>query len=328
MKIKVIMRSVTFQQILDSRLRQHGFSSKLIDMDEPLAPQLTDSQVIVNGFAKIDKSLIDQCPNLQLVHQAGIGYDNIDVAYCRSKSILVANVPLANSISVAEHALFLMMLLAKNLMQKEVNRSPTDPSAGGSAIMKRRNPTAMGVELYGKTLLVIGLGASGAEVAKRAKSLGMNVVATTKDPVAPGREKLFFADEVKGPKDLHDLIPKADFISLHVPLNDETRGLISDKEFELMKNSAFLVNVARAAIVDRDLLFVALKEKNIAGAAFDVFWEEPPSPDDKLLHLDNFVLTPHIAGWTKESVEAIAGVIASNIVRVADGKIPLTLVGP
>src|SRR5919197_3564474 len=121
MNIKVIMRSVTFQQILDSRLRQHGFSSELIDMDEPLAPQLTDSEVIVNGFAKIDKSLIDQCPRLQLVHQAGIGYDNIDVAYCKSKSILVANVPLANSISVAEHTLFLMMLLAKNLTQKEAD---------------------------------------------------------------------------------------------------------------------------------------------------------------------------------------------------------------
>ena len=327
MNIKVIMRSVTFQQILDSRLRQHGFSSELIDMDKPLASQLTNAEVIVNGFAKIDKSLIDQCPSLQLVHQAGIGYDNIDVAYCKSKSILVANVPLANSISVAEHALFLMMLLAKNLTQKEADR-PAGASTGGTAMMKRRSPTVMGVELYGKTLLIIGLGASGSEVAKRAKSLGMKVIGITKDPVAPGKEKLFFADEIKGPNDLRELIPQADFISLHVPLNDETRGLISDKEFELMKKSAFLVNVARAPIVDREVLFAALNQKNIAGAAFDVFWEEPPSPDDKLLKLENFVLTPHIAGWTKESVDAIAGVIASNIVRVADGKTPLTLVSP
>lgn len=310
------MRSSSFKEILDGRLKEHGFRSQLVDMNQSLVSQLSDAEIIVNGTAKIDKSVIDSCPNLRLVHQAGIGYDNIDVIHCTSRSIFVANVPLANSISVAEHALYLMIFIAKNMR------------CAGKSLMKRRNPGSMGIELYGKTLLVVGLGASGTEVAKRAKAFGLNVVAVTKDPIGtkPGREASFFADEVKGPEALSEYIPKADIISLHVPLTQETRGLISSEELGTMKQSAFLVNVARAPVVDREALFIALKHRTIAGAAFDVFWEEPADPDDKLLQLDNFVLTPHLAGWTKESIEAIAGVIASNIVRVAEGKSPLTLV--
>jgi D-3-phosphoglycerate dehydrogenase len=320
MKIKVLMRSASFKEILDSRLRKEkGFKSDLVDMNQPLGPQIADADVIVNGTAKIDKAIIDMCPNLVLVHQAGIGYDNVDLEYCTSKSIKVANVPLANAIAVAEHALFLMIYLAKNIQG----------TSGG--MMKRKTTGLMGTELYGKTLLIVGLGASGTEVAKRAKAFGMKVLAITKDPIIgssgkPGWEKPYFADEIKGPESLEEYLRIADFVSLHLPLNEETQGLIGAREFEMMKNSAYLVNVARAPIVDRQTLFNALREKRISAAAFDVFWEEPASPDDKLLKLDEFVLTPHIAGWTKESVDAIAGVIAANISRIVDGKLPLTLV--
>jgi D-3-phosphoglycerate dehydrogenase len=316
LKIKVTLRSSSFKEILDSRLSERGFQSELVDMNQPLASQLTDAEVIVNGTARINKSVIDSCPNLRLVHQAGIGYDNIDVKYCTSKSIFVANVPLANSISVAEHALYLMMFMAKNMR------------CADKGLMKRRSSGSMGIELYGKTLLVVGLGSSGMEVAKRAKAFGLHVIAVTKDPIGtkPRREMSFFADEAKGPEALSECIPRADIISLHVPLTDETRGMIGSEELGSMKQSAFLVNVARAPVVDREALFIALGHRTIAGAAFDVFWEEPADPTDKLLQLDNFVLTPHVAGWTRESVEAIAGVISSNIARVADGKSPLTLV--
>ena len=311
-----MVKSSSFKEILDSRLREHGFQSQLVDMTQPLTTQVSDAETIVNGTARIDKSLIDSCPDLRLVHQAGIGYDNIDVKYCTSKSIFVANVPLANAISVAEHALFLMMFIAKNMQ------------CAGKSLMKRRNPGSMGTELYGKTLLVVGLGASGMEVAKRARAFGLNVIAVTKDPIGtkPGRETSFFADEVKGAEALLECIPRADIISLHVPLTLETRGMIGSEAFASMKQSAYLVNVARAPVVDREALYAALEHKTIAGAAFDVFWEEPADPADRLLQLDSFVLTPHLAGWTRESVEAIAGVIASNIVRVAEGKSPLTLV--
>ncbi len=320
MKIKVLLRSSSFKDILDTRLMERRFKTELVDMNQPLGPQISDAEIIINGSAKIDKATIDLCPKLLLIHQAGIGYDNIDVDYCTSKSIFVANVPLANAVAVAEHAMFLMIFLAKN-MQSAI-----------SSLMKRKTPGIMGKELYAKTLLVIGLGASGMEVAKRAKAFGMNVIAITKDPVwnngKPGKEKSFFADEIKSPESLQESLRIADFISLHVPLNQETMGLIGIREFELMKHSAYLVNVARAPIVDREALFKALSDKKIAGAGFDVFWEEPAHPDDRLLKLDNFVLTPHIAGWTRESVDAIASVISANIARTAEGKSPLTLVNP
>lgn len=319
MKIKVLMRSSSFKEILDSRLTDKGLRSDLVDMSQPLGPQISDAEVIVNGATKIDRATIDMCPKLILIHQAGIGYDNIDLDYCTSKSIKVANVPLANSIAVAEHALFLMIFLAKNIQ------------GTSGDLMKRKTTGLMGTELYGKTLLILGLGASGTEVAKRAKAFGMKVVAITKDPIIgssgkPGWEKPYFADEIKGPENLEEYLRTADFISLHLPLNQETRGLVGAREFGMMKRSAYLVNVARAPIVDRQALFNALSEKKIAGAAFDVFWEEPASPDDNLLKLDEFFLTPHIAGWTRESVDAIAGVIAANISRIVDGKSPLTLV--
>jgi D-3-phosphoglycerate dehydrogenase len=316
LKIKITMRSLSFKEILDARLEAHGLKSEMVDMEKPLHAQISDAEVLINGTGKIDRSLVDSCPELVLIHQAGIGYDNIDVPHCTSKSIYVANVPLANSTAVAEHTLFLMVLLAKNMQ------------ASDRSIAKRRNPKVLGTELYGKTLLIVGLGASGIEVAKRAKAFGMKVISVTKDPVSekPGREKSFFVDEVKQAAALHESIPDADFVSLHVPLNDETRGLVDAKVLGLMKPSAYLVNVARASVVDREAIYDCLSEKKIAGAAFDVFWEEPANPDDKLLQLDNFVLTPHVAGWTRESVESIAGVIASNIARVAEGKSPLTLV--
>jgi D-3-phosphoglycerate dehydrogenase len=316
LKIKVTMRSLSFKNILDSKLEPHGLASEIVDMEKPLPPQIADSEILVNGTSKIDRPIIDACPNLAMVHQAGIGYDNVDVPHCTSKSIYVANVPLANSTSVAEHTMFLMVLLAKNMQDS------------GRSVARRRNPRIMGTELYSKTLLIVGLGASGMEVAKRAKAFGMRVIAVTKDPVSdkPGREKSFFVDEVREPEALQACIPEADFVSLHVPLYDETRGLLDAKALGLMKPSAFLVNVARAPIVDRDAIYDCLKENKIAGAAFDVFWEEPANPDDRLLQLNNFVLTPHVAGWTKESVEAIAGVISSNIARVVEGKTPLTLV--
>lgn len=240
----------------------------------------------------------------------------------------MANVPLANSVAVAEHTLFLMMYLAKNMHRQQQSFSPPYATAAAatpaSPAMKRRVPGLMEAELYGKTLLVVGLGATGSETAKRAKAFGMTVLALTKDPVKPGRERSFFADEVSGPGELASFIGRADYVSLHVPLNAETEGMIGRGELAAMKPSAYLVNVARAPVVDRQALYDALAAKKLAGVAFDVFWEEPPSPDDPLLKLDNFVLTPHVAGWTRESIDAIARIIAANIQRVEQGLKPLT----
>jgi D-3-phosphoglycerate dehydrogenase len=215
-----------------------------------------------------------------------------------------------------------MIYLAKNM------------KSAGEGIMKRRVLNVLGSELYGKKLTIIGLGATGIEVAKRAKAFGMYITAVTKHPDSKkGRIDKnnnnnnrwnYFINIIQGVYTLSDSLIDADYISLHTPLTDETRGLIGAKEINSMKSSAFLINVARAQIVDREELFTSLVNKKIAGATFDVFWEEPADPNDKLLKLDNFVLTPHLAGWTSESADNATRLIASNINRVLHGEKPTT----
>lgn len=323
MKIKLLTRSSDLNKILLAKLNQIGLTGEIIDYKNPLLPQLEDAEVIVNGFGNIDKSMIDACPNLELVQQTGIGIDNVDVSYCTSKSILVANVPLANAVSVAEHTIFLILYLAKNMKE-----STSDNNRSG--LLERRVPGILGSEVQGKVLVIIGLGATGLEVAKRAKSFGMHVIAVTKNPLLkkPGIDKVYFVDNLGGSEILSESLSRADYVSLHTPLTEETKNMLGTKELSLMKKSAFLVNVSRAAIVDREALFSVLSNSKISGAAFDVFWEEPPDTTDKLLKLHNFILTPHIAGWTFESVDAIARIISNNIERFAQAQVPLTIVNP
>jgi len=165
------------------------------------------------------------------------------------------------------------------------------------------------------------------DLAKRARSFGMKIVAITQPPFSrKGADKTYYVDNIAGPENLLQLLIDADYVSIHTPLSDETRNMIGEKELNFMKKSAYLINVARAPIVDREALFVALKTRSIAGAAFDVFWNEPPTEDEKLLQLDNFILTSHIAGWTNESVEATGRIIAINIARISRGEVPLTVV--
>ncbi len=315
MIIRILSYAHGLEDLLSRELGKIGFVAERVDYDKSLLPQIKEADVLVNGLGRLDKKIIDACPRLKLVHQVGIGVDNVDLKYCTSKSIYVANVPHSNHISVAEHTIFLMIYLAKNVKSAE------------TGVMKRRVLNVLGSELNGKMLVIIGLGATGIEVAHRAKSLGLKVIAITKHPEKKGRvEKLTRIDDIKGVDKLLDSISKADFISIHTPLTSQTTGMLGFREFKVMKPTAYLVNVARAAIVERDELFSALSKGRIAGAAFDVFWEEPADPNDKLLSLDNFVLTPHIAGWTKEFAGLSVSIIAKNIHRISSGKSPLTAV--
>ena len=326
MKIMILSYAAGLTEILSGKLKEFGLIAERVDYNKPIMTQITDADVLVNGLGKLNKPIIDACPKLKLIHQVGTGVDNIDIGYCTLKSIYVANIPHVNNVSVAEHTLFLMIYLAKNM------------KSAGEGIMKRRVFNVLGSELYGKNLTIIGLGATGVEVAKRAKAFGMYITAVTKHPDSKkGRIDKnnnnnnrwnYFINIIQGVESLSDSLINADYISLHTPLTDETRGLIGAKEINSMKSSAFLINVARAQIVDREELFTSLVNKKIAGAAFDVFWEEPADPNDKLLKLDNFVLTPHLAGWTFESADTTTRIIASNINRVLHGEKPTTLVNP
>jgi D-3-phosphoglycerate dehydrogenase / 2-oxoglutarate reductase len=322
LNIKGLFRGFSFKESLARKLKQFGLEIEYVNIDTPLEPQLANAQVIVNGFYNIDKSIIDACPNLRLVQQSGIGVDNIDIKYCTLRGIYVANVPLANAISVAEHTLFLMLYLAKNVS----GTNASDSSAG--SLLYKRSKEIMGTELHGKTLAIVGLGVTGLEVAKRARNFGMRVEAVTKHPFAKteGIDKKYFVDDLIGTDGLAETLARADQVSIHTPLTNETEAMFGEKELSMMKKSAYLINVARAHIVDKRALFLALSTKKIAGAAFDVFWTEPPDRNDSLLTLDNFVLTPHIAGWTLEAIDAITRIIAINIERMSRGEIPLTVV--
>jgi D-3-phosphoglycerate dehydrogenase / 2-oxoglutarate reductase len=255
-KIKILTPASALKDNLLSKLNEVGLIAEDIDVNEPILPQLFDANVLVNGFTKINKSIIDASPKLKMVHQSGIGIDNVDVKYCTSKSIYVANVPLANAVSVAEHTIFLMLYLAKN-MKNIAN--------GVTSLMTRKEENILGSELQSKILFIIGLGATGIEVAKRAKSFGMHIIAITNDPFSkrPDIDRTHFVNEIGGPDMLSQWLVRADYVSIHIPLTEETRELISENELNSMKNSAFLINVARAAIVDRESLLNALTNKII-----------------------------------------------------------------
>jgi D-3-phosphoglycerate dehydrogenase len=326
MKIKILSLAFGLNEILTLHLGRVGFKAETVDYSRPLSPQIEDANVLINGLGRVDRSIIDVCHKLRMIHQVGTGIDNVDVDYCTSRSIYVANVPKANSVAVAEHTLFLMIYIAKNM------------KSAGRGLMQRRVLNVLGSELQGKTLLIIGLGYIGSEVAKRANAFGMKVIAVTKHPDKKGfttrddnssrrRERPYdFLDGLMRSNELSKCLSDADYVSLHTNLTDETRDMIGIEEFRLMNRTAFLINVARASIVDRDALYAALYDGTIAGAAFDVFWEEPANPHDRLLQLDNFVLTPHIAGWTRESANVAAEVITKNIEKVAQGEAPLTAI--
>ncbi len=327
MKIKILSLAFGLNEILSLHLDRVGFKAETVDYSKPLLPQIEEADILINGLGQIDRSIIDICHKLRMVHEIGTGIDNVDVDYCASRSIYVANVPKAHSVAVAEHTLFLMIYMAKNM------------KSAGRGLMQGRVLNVLGSELQGKTLLVIGLGYTGSEVAKRANAFGMKVIAVTKHPDKKGftRSRDNRSDRNERPYDFLDglirpnnnlsrYLSDADYVSLHTNLTDETRDMIGAEEFKLMKRTAFLINVARARIVDRDALYTALHNGTIAGAAFDVFWEEPANPHDRLLQLDNFVLTPHIAGWTRESASVAAEVITKNIEKVAQGEAPLTAV--
>ena len=317
-----MIQNLEFKQQIARKAEKTHISIEFINYNESLISQVQDADILINSFDKIDKSFIDSCPNLKLVQQSGIGVDGIDIDYCSRKGIYVANVPMANAISVAEHTFLLMLYLVKNIKINLFN------SQANTSSFVRRQQDRMGSELLGKTLLIIGLGVTGIEVAKRAKAFGMKVIAVTKHPFTKteGGDKKYFVDNLYGVDKLTEVIQRADITSIHVPLNRETENMIGSDELKLMKQSAYLINAARAQVVNKDALLKSLKEGNIAGAAFDVFWKEPVDSKDELLKLDNFLLTPHIAGWTHEAIDSITDIIFINIERVLRGQLPLTLV--
>lgn len=263
--------------------------------------------IIVRSRTKLTKEVIDKADNLKIIARAGVGVDNIDLNAATEKGIMVVNSPESTSITVAEHTMGLLLSLARKsaIADKSVKEG------------KWEKKKFMGVELRNKTLGVIGMGRIGSQVVNRCKAFEMDAVAY--DPYLPEEVAAQMGVELT---DLETVLKKADFITIHVPLTPETKHLISTKEFEIMKDTAFIANCARGGIIDEDALYEALSNDKIGGAALDVYEEEPPAKDCKLFELDNIVLTPHIAASTKEAQRDAAIIVADEIIDLINGGTP------
>ena len=274
---------------------------------ERLEDQLAKARaIIVRNQTKVDSKLIDAAESLLIIGRAGVGYDNIDVKAASERGIVVSYAPNENTISTAEHAFALILGLYRKLPCAHVSTSE-----GG---WDRYN--LVGRELYGKTLGILGFGKVGARVAARARAFGMKVIAYDKF-LAP----LDYTVTETGTQlmSLEDVLSNADIISLHLPRNEDTIGLIDYSRLKLMKTDAVIVNTGRGeTIVEKDLAR-ALKEKIISGAGLDVREKEPPE-ESELNHMNNVVLTPHVAGLTVEAQEKVIESVAADVARVLGGQ--------
>lgn len=254
--------------------------------------------LVVRSETKVTAALMEEAPRLRVVGRAGVGVDNIDVPAATARGIVVMNAPDGNTITTAEHTLALLVALARRI-----------PQANASLRAGRwERKRFIGVELQGKTLGVIGLGRIGRTVAARARGFGMNIIAF--DPFVAPEQARDLELEIAT---LDELFARADFITVHTPLTAETRGLVGAQAFQKMKKGVRIINCARGGLVDERALLDAIKEGIVAGAALDVFEQEPPAADHPLLALEEVIATPHLGASTKEAQEGVAVTVAEQM---------------
>jgi len=284
-------------------LRERGFEVD-VDGDSDLAETIGRyDAIIVRSATKVTADLIARADNLKVIGRAGVGIDNVDVEAATRRGIVVANAPESTVISAAEHTIGLLVALTRNI-----------PQAHAALKQGRWERKAYGgVELADKTLGVLGFGRIGQQVARRAAGLGMRVVAY--DPfVSPDRFRELGVERVQTAEDVY---AASDFLTLHLPLTDETRNSINATAFAKMRDGVRIVNAARGDLVNEDDLLEALKSGKVGGAALDVFSTEPYS--GPLLELDNVVATPHLAASTEEAQDRAGVIIAEQVAAALDG---------
>jgi D-3-phosphoglycerate dehydrogenase len=283
----------------------------------PPIPEITDDEIIreistVEAVISVplfplNRRVIKAAPNLKIIAQHALGYDNIDVEAATENKVLVTIALEEGPHAVAEHAIGFMIALSRkfNLATDSVKRG------------EWKQAEMRGSELLGKTLGIIGLGKIGSTVAKIAQAFEMKLVAY--DPYIT-KEKASGVGATL--VDLDTLLKESDYITINTSLTDETKGLIGEREFRMMKPGVFLINCARGAIVDEEALYKALTEGHVAGAGLDVLSKEPLPSDHPLLKLPNVLFTPHTAGFTMESSVRLAISAAEDVINVLKGKLP------
>lgn len=277
---------------------------------EEMLKKVVDCEVIITVYGnKLDNKVIDAAPKLRMIANFGAGYDNIDVGYAGSKGIVVTNSPDPVTEPTAELAMGLMIAVARRMAEMDRLLRSRGVTWG---VMRNLSTT-----LVGKRLGIIGMGAIGKALARRAEASGMEVVYHNRKPVKANVELVVNADYL----DLEELLQTSDVVSLNMPLTLETKGMIGARELSMMKPSAYLINTARGPVVDQQALIDALRDGVIAGAGLDVYENEPLVPDE-LLDMDNVVLIPHLGTATHETRKQMSTLVAKNIKVFFSGEVP------
>lgn len=268
---------------------------------------------------RIDRELLDNAPNLRIVAQYAVGFDNIDIEYATSKGIYVTNTPGVLTDATADLTWALLLAASRRIVEADKFVRTGEWWRTGTGW----HPLMMlGYHVTGKTLGIIGMGRIGQAVARRARGFSMRVLYYQRHRLPEELERELEAQYV----DLETLLRESDFVTIHVPLTRETYRMIGERELKMMKRTAVLVNTARGAVIDEQALVRALREGWIAAAALDVFEREPIPPDHPLTKLDNVVLAPHIGSATYETRNAMARLVAENLIAFYKGELPPTLV--
>lgn len=273
--------------------------------EETIIKYLQDKEIeaLIARVELINKKVIDSAAGLRVIGQHGAGLDNIDVKAAQAKGIKIVNAPGVNAISVAEHVIMLMLGISKRIVAADAA-----VRSGDWAFRNRLIP----VEMNGKALFLLGLGAIGRNVAQRART-AFNMKVYAFDPLVSELEMQALG--VEKVNDIAEALPLADYVSIHVPLMDSTRGMFNEEAFSKMKESAYIINTSRGPLISEKALVKALKENRIAGAALDVFDQEPPATDNELFKLPNVIVSPHFAGDTIEAKRRTSMTVAKGVLN-------------
>ena len=272
--------------------------------EDELIEKIKDADaLVIRSGTQVTKTVIDAAEKLKIIGRAGVGVDNIDIDAATQKGIIVVNAPEGNMLSAAEHTIAMMMSLTRNV-----------PQANASLKSRKwERKLFMGTEVNGKILGVVGLGRIGTEVAKRAQGLEMTILAY--DPFISEERAQELGVEMAT---VNEIAERADFITVHTPLIKETRNIIDAEQFAVMKDGVRIINCARGGIINEEALADAVKSGKVAGAALDVFVNEPPF-DSPLMDLDNVIMTPHLGASTEEAQINVAVSVADEVISVLNG---------
>jgi len=310
--MKILITPRSFASSSDKAIKMltaRGYEIQRNNTDRPYKKEeilnlIKDIDGIIIGIDELSAEIIERADKLKVISKYGTGLDNIDINMATNKKIIVTNTPTANVDAVADLAFGLILSLARRIPEADQKTK------------SGKWEKIIGKSVWEKTLGVIGLGKIGRQVVKRARGFQMNILGfdLVKDKKFAQRYGIKYVN-------LEKLLQKSDYITIHIPLNDATRGMISYKELEKIKKEAFLINTSRGGIVDEQALYKALRNNQLKGAALDVYHNEPPV-ESPLKELDNVIMTPHIGAYTEEAIENMGMQAAQNLIDVLEGRKP------